>query len=326
MPQTASHTAHAKVILFGEHSAVYGGPAIALPLEGLTLTATSRPSAGPITLESAFYSGPIGAMPQSMAAPAVALHKTLEYIGAPFDGLSIRVEGMIPAGRGLGSSAAVAAAISGALAKSYGVALDGDTAFEFVQAAEREAHGNPSGLDARAVITNTPIFFRAGNVDRLPINLDAVFVIGDTGVSAQTRSAVAAVADLLRTEPQRVGAAFALINTHTETAVEDLAAGRAAVLGKRMNSVHEQLRELGVSTSTVDALVEASLTAGAFGAKLTGGGLGGCVLALAPRDRAVGVADALRRNGAVSAWFLDANIDSVSCVCDDHPRHRPEPI
>ena len=303
----AAHTAHAKAILLGEHSVVHGGPAIAFPVPALRITASARQSPGPIRIQSDYYSGPLATVPRFMIPPAVALVRTLERIGAPRRDLTVSVEGAIPTGRGLGSSAAVAAAVSGAVAAAHGVELHPELAFELVQTAERAAHGTPSGIDARAVISDAPILFSAGAVHALDVALDAVLVIGDTGVPGGTRAAVARVAARLQSEPRSVRSAFALIDAQTEAAVHDLATGRAEALGRRLTAAHEQLQLLGVSSDGLDALVEAALQAGALGAKLTGGGLGGCVMILSRPDQADELAEALRRRGAVSTWLLHTN-------------------
>ncbi len=308
----AAHTAHAKAILLGEHSVVHGGPAIAFPLLSMKITASARPSIGSIRLESDYYSGPLSDIPKLMIPTALVLEQTLEHIGAPRRDLTVRVEGAIPTRRGLGSSAAVAAAVSGAVAAAYGVELGSDLAFELVQAAELAAHGRPSGLDARAVTSDIPIRFLAGEVHALDIDLEAVLVIGDTGVPGDTREAVSRVAAQLEREPRSVRSVFATIGAHTDAAVHDLAAGQGEALGRRLTSVHEQLQRLGVSSGKLDALVETALEAGALGAKLTGGGLGGCMLALSRPERADEIAAALRRGGAVSTWLLPTNTDMTN--------------
>lgn len=301
----ATATSHAKAILMGEHAVVHGGPAIALPVRALTLTATAQAADGPTCIDCVLHSGSLDDAPESLAATSTAVHATLEHFGVADMAVDVRVAGAIPAERGLGSSAAAAAAVSAAIARSLGHHLDADTHFALVQAAERVAHGNPSGLDARTVVAASPIWFRQGAVQPVLVRLNAVFVIADTGVTGGTRAAVQDVARLRDAEPERVGAILARIDAHTAGAVDDLAAGDAAPLGARMFAVHDLLRELTVSSPDLDRLVEAARTAGALGAKLTGGGRGGCMLALARDEAQAGdIADALRAAGAADTWML----------------------
>ncbi|WP_084516077.1 mevalonate kinase [Microbacterium luticocti] len=298
-------TAHAKVILLGEHAVVHGAPAIALPVHSLTLQASATHTDRDLWIDSVLYRGPVADAPDLLAAPVTALTATLRFVGAAATGLSVRIDGEIPAERGLGSSAAVAAAISTAVARAHGVDLDPHEQFELIQAAERVAHGTPSGLDARSVVSAAPMWFRAGQAQPLPSAFGGVFVIADTGVHGRTREAVAGVAALKAAEPARVAGILARIQQHTEQAAADLAGDDRGALGARMRDTHALLRELTVSSPHLDRLVAAADTAGALGAKLTGGGRGGCVLALADTDDdARRIAAALRENGAERTWML----------------------
>ncbi|WP_417561736.1 mevalonate kinase [Microbacterium sp.] len=324
MDATTRASAHAKAILLGEHAVVHGGPAISLPVHSLTLTATVTATDRPLWIDSVLYRGPVAAAPQLLAAPITAITATLERIGVPPAGLAVRIDGEIPAERGLGSSAAVAAAISTAVAAHHGVALDDDTRFALVQAAERVAHGNPSGLDARSVVSPGPMWFRQGASRPLPSRFAGVFVIADTGVHGRTREAVTAVGALKAAEPARIDAVLARIDAHTAAAVHDLAADDRTALGQRMSAVHDLLRELTVSSAELDALVAAAHAAGALGAKLTGGGRGGCVLALAADEpQATRVAAALRDAGAERTWLLHAAVTAADVAEADAPAGAP---
>ncbi|QAY60492.1 mevalonate kinase [Microbacterium protaetiae] len=304
-PAEATATAHAKVILLGEHAVVHGAPAIALPVHGLALTATVTRTDRPLWIDSVLYRGPIAAAPELLAAPVTAIVETLRHVGAPATGRAVRIDGEIPAERGLGSSAAVAAAIAAAVARSCGVELDAAERFALIQAAERVAHGTPSGLDARSVVSDTPVWFQAGQARELPSALGGVFVIADTGLRGRTREAVAGVAALKAAEPDRVAGILSRIQECTQAAVDDLAGDDRAALGARMSQVHALLRELTVSNPHLDRLVASAEAAGALGAKLTGGGRGGCVLALAETaQNAETIAAAMRENGAERTWML----------------------
>nr|WP_274637259.1 mevalonate kinase [Microbacterium bovistercoris] len=305
-PQAAaSGTAHAKVILLGEHAVVHGAPAIALPVHSLALTASVTRTDRPLWIDSVLYRGPIAAAPELLAAPVTALAETLRFTGAPATGLTVRIDGEIPAERGLGSSAAVAAAISTAVARAAGVELGARERFDLIQAAERVAHGTPSGLDARAVVSDTAVWFQRGDVRALPSAFTGVFVIADTGLHGRTREAVGGVAALKAADPARVERILDRIAALTAAAAGDLAADARAALGGRMTETHRMLAELTVSSPELDRLVGAATAAGALGAKLTGGGRGGCVLALAdtPAD-AARIAAGLRAAGAERTWML----------------------
>ncbi|WP_159498723.1 mevalonate kinase [Microbacterium sp. 18062] len=296
--------ASGKAILFGEHAVVYGHPAIALPVTALTARAEAERTEGETWLESDLYTGPLRFAPDRLLPTATAASAVLATVGTADEGVRLRVRSDIPAERGVGSSAAVAAAIVGAVAAAFDEELDDATHHELVQAAERAAHGTPSGLDARAVRARGPIWFDRGRVDSVPVGAPLVFVVADTGVRGRTGEAVAGVRDLHAREPERAGDLIRHLGAQAAAARADLARGDVDALGARMTLAHALLDDLGVGDPALDALVETALAAGAAGAKLTGGGRGGCVLALA-RGGAHGgpLVDALRTAGAADVWI-----------------------
>ncbi|MDF2554874.1 MAG: hypothetical protein K0R60_769 [Microbacterium sp.] len=296
-------SASAKVILFGEHAVVYGEPAIALPVAALTVRARVEPSRTVSTLDSSLYSGPLDGAPVRLGPTATAVRAALTALGAADERIALRIESDIPAERGVGSSAAVAAAVIGAVADSRGVTLDAQAHHELVQIAERAAHGTPSGLDSRAVRASGPIWFQAGEATPLPVAAPLTFVIADTGVRGRTGEAVAAVRAFRESAPERVDGLIAALGGLTVEARDDLAAGDAVALGQRMTRAHLLLDELGAGDPALDRLAEAAHRAGALGAKLTGGGRGGCLLALAQDPaHAVVLEAALRDAGATDVW------------------------
>ncbi|HEU0256974.1 MAG TPA: mevalonate kinase [Microbacteriaceae bacterium] len=305
--RAASARAHAKAILIGEHAVVYGGPAIALPVPGLTLTAEVVPADGPARVESALYSGSFENIPPRFAAPATAAAAALELVGAGPTGFRLRISGRIPPARGLGSSAAVAAAISQAIADAYEAELGEEEHYALVQAAERVAHGTPSGLDARAVLAPGAIWFQAGLSSPLTAGPGGVFVVADTGEAGGTAGAVAAVRRLKAADEARVRGVLGDLDALTAEAAQSLVAGDTAALGAAMTAAHTLLIRLTVSSPGLDHLVRAAREGGALGAKLTGGGRGGCILALAEgRAAAERLAEALRAAGAAATWILGA--------------------
>ncbi|MGO1537775.1 MAG: mevalonate kinase [Leucobacter sp.] len=300
-------TAHAKAILFGEHAVVYGAPAIAVPLHGLEVQADIRRT--PVTelrIESELFAGAATAAPAHMRPVIAAVQAAVASIESADERVELRIRSAIPHGRGLGSSAAVATAITRAIADLHGVDLSIDERYAVVQQAERVAHGNPSGIDARAVAALAPIIFRSGEVSRVAVGAPLTFVLADSGVTGSTAEAVTGVRDRRAADPDGIDAVISRLSQLAEGATRELEKGDRSALGARMTEAHSYLQQLGVSTPTLDALVDASQAAGALGAKLTGGGLGGCVLALAnSEDAAEHIALALRAAGASRTWTTE---------------------
>lgn len=296
--------AHAKAILFGEHAVVYGAPAIALPLHQLEVEARIRATPGSeLRIESELFAGSAETAPELLRPVITAVRAALSVSGTPNDQVQLRVRSAIPHGRGLGSSAAVAAAIARSTADMCGVDLSTDQLHDIVQRAERVAHGNPSGIDARAVAADAPIKFHGGRTQATGVGAQLTFVLADSGVPGSTATAVAGVRERRAADPANMDRAIAQLSEIAEGSVLDLELGDREALGARMLEAHRLLGELGVSTVKLDALVDAAHAAGAAGAKLTGGGLGGCVLALAESaDQAEHVALALRAAGAPRTW------------------------
>lgn len=294
--------AHAKAILLGEHAVVYGAPALAIPVHGLGVEVRLQLAPEGIHIDSELFSGEVSAAPEQVRSVVTALRSALGLHGVR-PGAHVRILSSIPHERGLGSSAAVAAAVVRAVAELGGVDLVADELYRIVQQAERVSHGNPSGLDARAVVADNPICFQRGRVEQVRVGRPLTFVLADSGEPGSTARAVAEVRTRREVDQRRVEQTFGRIAELTEGAVQDVREGDLADLGARMSETHLLLAGLGVSHPLLDALVDAAAAAGSAGAKLTGGGQGGCVIALADSEGHADVlGSALRDAGAARTW------------------------
>lgn len=307
-PQSVSHRiGHGitcgKFILMGEHSVVYGEPAIAIPLLGVSMRASVSRTTGTAWFKSDIYDGPLDAMPERVAGLKGALEASVAELGITTRDLSITIESDVPAERGMGSSAASAGALIRALFDLEQVELDRNRLFELVQVAERIAHGKPSGLDAVATSAHAPVAFHQGNFADLDINLSGAVVIGDTGIKGGTRETVSALRQRYEQEPASVTPDIQQLGELTRAARGCLENNELDRLGDIFNQAHRHLDRLGVSSPELNQLVTTALEAGALGAKMTGGGAGGCMLALcSDLAAAEQVVQSLVQQGAARCW------------------------
>ena len=299
-------SAPGKVILLGEHAVVYGQPALAVPVTQVqaqaTVVGTAPPGRGcEIELpDVARWYSLAGAPAHDPVAAAVRLTCLHAGLDAP-PSVTVRVESSIPIASGLGSGAAVCTAVVRALASHIGYALNDAEVSALVFETEKLLHGTPSGIDNTVVAYGRPVFFIKGQPPE-PLTVLAPFqlLIGDTGIASPTKVAVDDVRALRQQEPERFDQIFASIGALVNRARAILEQGERALtsLGELMNQNHSWLREIGVSSPELEALVTAARAAGAAGAKLSGAGRGGNMLALVVPENEPAVRAALERAGA----------------------------
>jgi mevalonate kinase len=278
--------AHGKVILLGEHSVVYGHPALAGALaDGVTVEAT--PGRGVLRIPQ--WSCVIDPAIDVDATLARAYAAIRERANSPKTDLVLTFN--LPTGAGLGSSAAMAVAVGRALG------LEGQALADAAMASETVIHGKPSGLDHTVSMAGGfGLFTRAGGLQSLraaPLPL----VIGHTGKARDTKGRVARVAELVNERGDEVRERFRAIEALVARGADAVARGSYGELGAAMNENQRHLEALEVSCPEIERMCGIARDAGAFGAKLTGGGGGGCVIAVG-NDTAV--ADAWRHAGFVT--------------------------
>lgn len=303
MKKIGQGCASGKIILMGEHSVVYGEPAIAFPFSGAEICATVRFQPYESWIESVIYNGPLADAPQTMNNVTSLLWQLVQQfaIQEPF---YLKIESTVPPERGMGSSAAVAVAITRAFFDWLDLPATQDDVLYFVNQAEKVAHGNPSGIDAAAISGSEPILFQKGLAfESFSLNMDAFLVVADTGIKGQTRKAVKDVARLVEKSPAIAAKKLRQLGHWTKEAQQAILSNRPQLLGQCMTQAHHQLQNLGISNQHLDHLVETALVHGALGAKLTGGGRGGCMIALAA-DEVTGfqLQQHLLAAGAQNTW------------------------
>ena len=276
--------AHAKVILIGEHSVVYNHPALSLPFKALQVNVIIKPSIK-TSLVSDLYVGNLDEAPEILS-PIIHLIRLLQ---AHFNltGYEININSNIPLGSGLGSSAALASAITKAFYHSVEAQLDDQILLEWINISETIAHGHPSGVDALTTSFDLAWVFTKGQPPvSLPLSLNAYLVIAQTQQQGSTKEAVQIVANKVVQEGLMT---INELGNLTHQALVYIKDNQLELLGQTLTQAHEHLRHLGISTPTLDQCVELSLEHHALGAKLTGGGLGGCMIALVKDKETVNI-------------------------------------
>jgi mevalonate kinase len=231
---------------------------------------------------------------------AVVARATLTHLGLQTEpDWQIELTSEIPIASGMGSSAALSAALAHGLFAQAGVAPDPATISALVYAGELIYHGAPSGIDNTVVAYGAPVWFVKGRPPEVfaparPFRL----AIGDSGAPGLTRETVAGVRARREAEPARYEGYFDAIEAVAQAARAAIEAGKPEQLGPLFDRNHALLVELGVSTPGLDRLVETARSAGALGAKLSGGGGGGNMIALVDDQSAEPVRAALLAAGA----------------------------
>lgn len=299
-------SAPGKVILIGEHAVVYGRPALAVPVSDLRARVrVEEGSETGVRLRAAQIDFDAWLHEMDEGHPLRrAVDLTLEalQLDSP-PSLELEVDSDLPIAAGLGSGAAVTIAIMRGLGAHYGRELPPSEQSTLAFEVEKLHHGTPSGIDNTVIAYGQPVSLIRGADPRL-LQLGAPFclVLGDTGESSPTARAVAGVRQRREQDPKRYEALFDEIADLAIQAREALQEGQIDRLGPLLDRNQSCLEQLGVSTERLEKLIDAARAGGALGAKLSGAGLGGIMLALVEPSRSADVAAALRSAGAAGVY------------------------
>jgi mevalonate kinase len=307
--------AYGKVILLGEHAVVYGVPALAVGIDRGAIARAEPLARGPSRLHIRGTRPVLADEPDSDLARA--FRDVLAACGRA-QPAHVEVSTDLPAGAGLGCSAALGVAIVRALESLAGEAGGPiDQTIARAMAWERVFHGNPSGVDATVAATGGCRWFvRGGANEGLRLGASLSLAIGHTGLPSSTKGMVEGVARLRQRRPEAVAKAFEGIEALVTNARGALEAGDVRALGKLFDLNQMILSGLFVSSAEIEQLCGVARRAGALGAKLTGAGGGGCVAALCEGQAEV--------DAVLSAWKAEGYDGFASVVRADSPAPRLE--
>ena len=286
--ETASASAAGKIILLGEHAVVYGRHAVAVPIMNAVTASVSKSDKG-TTLTVPDW-GLSTSIDKSSNAGIDAMVNTICRRLAVFDAnaeadFTIEVRSSLPRGMGLGSSAAMAVAITQAMARCIKLRLDIEELNDIAYACEKLAHGKPSGIDNTVSCYGKALLFQNNAVlkkNKLALTEVPPMVIAFSHGPGSTLEQVAAVRKRYEEYPQAYDAIFDQIDALSLAGAEALVARQYAALGHMMNICHGLLNAIEVSTPDLENMVAIARESGALGAKLTGAGGGGSIVALCP--------------------------------------------
>jgi len=306
-------SAPAKVILFGEHFVVYGEPAVVLAIdkrayvsaqlrkdERIYINSTDLSVSGTFKGER-FQAEKGGSKARLKLEPIKnAVQQVLERAKRKA-GVNVRINSDIPVSAGLGSSAAVATSTIVAVSNLLEIELSRDQIFRMAYESERLVHGTPSGIDPAISTYGGTLQFQRGQ-DFTPLNVetDIPLVVGNTKVERSTGELVALVRHIREHYPSIIDPIIKTGGKIALDAVEALKRGDLPTVGELMNINHALLCAVGVSHESLERLVYAARKASALGAKLTGGGGGGCMIALAKAGKLKRVTRAIERVGGTA--------------------------
>jgi len=295
-------SAPGKIILFGDHAVVYNRPALAVPVTQVhaDVEVLDSPRKGIfINAPDIDLHAELNSLPSDHPIASVIL-KVFQHLGiSQLPALNISITSTIPVASGLGSGAAVLVALIKSLSSFLFHPLPDKEVNSLAFEIEKLHHGTPSGIDNTVITYNRPVYFIKGEpIETFTVGKEFTIVIGDTGISAPTKESVGDVRRLWLHDQSNYEKIFDEIAQIVLIARRSIESGKPELLGELMDQNHALLQSLTVSSPELDKLVEAARNAGALGAKLSGGGRGGNIIALTGQSKAESVAAALMSAGA----------------------------
>jgi mevalonate kinase len=303
MMRVGSGSGHGKVILFNEHFVVHGIPAIASAIEKRTTASVEISKMGEFVLNDD-RSETTGYKKEKLSQQEESLDRIFDAmkIDVEKDLIQITLGGDLFAASGLGASAASCTAIARALSDYFDLDYSDEMINDVAYEGEKGYHGTPSGIDNTAATFGGLIWFKRGEgekniMERLKIGKPMEIVMGNTGLVANTTAAVAGVRERREKIPHKYDKIFREAKELVYNARKALESYDLKKVGELMNDNHTLLQEIEVSCEELDLLVDIARENGALGAKLTGGGLGGNMVALTPGNLQEEVAKAIEKEG-----------------------------
>ncbi len=303
----ASARAPGKLILAGEHFVVLGSPAVSMAINLYAFATAQATAEAELKVEANILLATLGDAERKSRPDTkellepfrLAARESLDSLGRKRKGVSVEIECQIPIGAGLGSSAATAVAIIAATSRAYGATMDKSRICQIAFGPESYLHGSPSGVDhATSTYGGLIQFSKPDKVTKVRVKRMPSLLVCDTNVHRSTKGLVRSVVKGAKADSEAYRSRVGEVSEISKAVLRALRRSDDVELGELMNRNHELLVEIGVSHPMLDKLVMAARKAGALGAKMTGAGGGGCMIALCEDEQMTSrIGSALRKLG-----------------------------
>ena len=284
--------APSKAIITGEHFVVHGAWALAAALPR-KVRVEMRPS-DRFSVKSDRFGERL--TPELEPVARIVEEMAEEFSVRP--SVAVSIESGVPGGAGLGSSAATTVGVASAFSRLNSLGLGVDEVVKFAMVGERRVHGKPSGIDPAVCARGGVILYRPGSKPRkVRVSSPRTLLVSYSGVNRSTRGQIGRVSAVRARLPSLFSTLVAGVSELSLSAADMLARGDLRGLGRLLAVNHSVLGAMGVSNDTLDEMVDAALELGGYGAKLTGGGGGGSVVAVCPEAKEKSIVSGLTARG-----------------------------